>query len=79
MGANREAVDLVLESALVKFSRRRWADLHVVVLDEEGVMIETEQVIDAVLGYPAETLAVASAVLVLDRQNQLVEAWADWP
>lgn len=72
--ANAEAVDLVLDDALRKFTEQRWADLHVVVLDCDGIVLEPDLVIGAVRAYEAEVLETVDLILLADG-NQILEAW----
>lgn len=82
-GANAEAIDLVLDSALRKFERRRWADLHVVVLDRTGAMLMPDYLLDAVQSYDDQMFEDVDLILIAEK-SETFEAWRSptatvWP
>lgn len=74
-GANQEAVDLVLDSAVRKFEQRRWADHHLVVFDRLGIMLSEEYLLDALASYSADDFANVEIILITDGES-VVEAWS---
>ncbi len=69
-----EAVDLMLEAALRKFEERRWADIHVIVFDNQGVMMTADRVAAVAIGFQAEELQAVDLILLADNDS-IVQVW----
>lgn len=69
-----EAVDTMLEKAKKKFETRRWADLHVLVFENRGVIMSVQRVVDVVSGFGREELGAIDMILLVD-QDDLAQMW----
>lgn len=73
--ANQEAVDLVYGDALAKFEGKRWADLHIVVLDTfGGAMLSLDYLMDAIASYEEISAEFIDFAFVAE-EKQLHPAW----
>src|SRR2546430_17423572 len=60
------AVSSILEKAAVKFSSRRWADAHAVVLERQHTFLTVEPLVTAMMELPPESFAQIDVVLLVD-------------
>lgn len=59
-----ECLDTMLSSALRKFETRRWADLHIVVLDSASALMTAERTLPLLTAYAPDELPAVDLVLL---------------
>lgn len=69
-----ENVEIMLDKALEKFEERRWADLHVIVLDRASALITIDRVRDALAGSGTDTFSSVDLVLATD-EDAVAQVW----
>ena len=69
-----ENVDIMLDKALEKFEDRRWADLHVIVLDRASALMTIDRVHDVLADVSTENFSSVDLVLATD-EDDVTQVW----